>query len=223
MRRHRAGARRRTRARNREQPRNQPRGGARGFSGWRAAGSRAVDGLRSTSTTSSGNVATTTAEISAIGGGETVPRHITQCADVALDWGTPGTAGSIAPVSTRQIVANAVGSTACRTTASAGKAIANRNASKAVPAMDRRWANSRMGPDVTRSRRTASNPRSAPAATARTAPGLRFAPNPSTAHQHRHCRSPRSPCGVRHQMKFLRAGAPSPYAIAAHRYFRCAH
>jgi len=139
------------------QLRDQPRGGARGFSGWRAAGSRAADGLRSTSTTSSATAATTTGEISAAGNGGTVPRHITQCDDLVLDWGAPGTAGSVAPGSTRQIAANAVGSTACRTTASAGKANANRNASKAVPAMCRRWAYSRMGPDVTRSRRTASN------------------------------------------------------------------
>jgi len=149
------------RARNREQSGDQPRGGARGFSGWRAAGSRAADGLRSTSTTSSGTAATTTGETSATGGGDTVPGHITQCEDLVLDWGTPGTAGSVAPVSTRQIFANAVGSTACRTTASAGKAIANSNASKAVPAMNRRWANNRMEPDVTRSRRTASNTRDA--------------------------------------------------------------
>jgi len=130
----------------RETQKDQARGGARGFSGRRAAESPATRRPRSTGSSSSGTVETTTGNNSAAGSGDAVPTQTGQCADLNLSCGAPGVEGSLAaPVSTRQIVANAVGSTACCTTASAGKAMPNRNATQAIPEMTRRCVNKRMG------------------------------------------------------------------------------
>jgi len=138
---------------------DQTRGGARGFSGWSAAGSLATRGLRSTGSSRSGTVETTTGTATLTGGGDAVLTHIRQCADLNLSCGAPGAAGSVtAPVSTRQIVANDVGSTACCTTASAGKAMPNRKATRAIPEIIRRCMNKRMG----RMLRAAGEPRQTP-------------------------------------------------------------
>jgi len=209
--------------RNGKRLRNQPRGGARGFCGWSAAGSRSADRLRSTGSANSGTAATTTGALPVAGGGDTVPRHRMQCAESVPVRGDPGVAGSVGrAVSTRQMVANAVGSAACRATARAGAASAHNSTSKALPAMHRRWTNNPMERDVTCRRRARSNAiANAQPPTAHNAPDPRFAPDPSAAHRHTPRQWSRSPCGGRRRMKFLRAGAPSPYAAAARRYSRC--